>query len=193
MSAEIIIKALTPELVRAYLAFFDHTAFADNPKWQYCYCNFLHYNHSKGPPFKETKPQANRAMVEKRICSRAMHGHLAFDGDRAIGWCHAARRTTLPALDDEPDPERVAEQTGSIVCFVIATAYRRRGLATRLLNAACNGFRSDGLRYAEAYPRSGLAGDGENHFGPLTMYLSSGFTELRRDSDGTVVVRRTLD
>jgi len=191
MSAEIVVRALTPELVRDYLAFFDRTAFADNPKWQYCYCNFLHHDHSKSL-FKETKPEVNRAAVETRICARQMHGYLAFDGERAIGWCHAAARTTLPALGDEPDPEGVAAQTGSIVCFVIAAAYRRQGLATRLLDAACDGFRAQGMRYAEAYPRAGLSGDGENHFGPLAMYLRAGFAELRTDSDGTTVVRKAL-
>ena len=191
MTSDIVIKKLTPELVGAYLAFFDHTAFADNPKWQYCYCNFLHHDHATSK-FNETKPEVNRAAVKERICTRSMHGYLAFDGERAIGWCHAAARITLPALRDEPDPDGAADATGSIVCFVIAAAYRRRGLAGRLLDAACDGFRAQGLRYAEAYPRAGLTGEGENHFGPLAMYLKAGFAELRRDRDGTVVVRKEL-
>lgn len=192
MSSEIVIRALTPELVRDYLAFFDHTAFADNPKWQYCYCNFLHHDHTNGPPFKETAPEANRTAVEKRICTRQMHGYLAFDGERAIGWCHASPRATFPALADEPDPDGVAARTGSIVCFVIAKDYRRKGLARRLLETACTGFTAQGFEFAEAYPREGLSGDGENHFGPLSMYLHAGFAPLRTDSDGTTVVRRRL-
>jgi GNAT superfamily N-acetyltransferase len=187
---EITIHALTPERVRDYLAYFDHVAFVDHPEWQYCYCNFLHHDHSKSE-FKTTKPEVNRAAVEKRICARAMHGYLAYDGERAIGWCHAAPRPVIPALGDEPDPEGVAAQTGSIVCFVIAKDYRRKGLARRLLDAACEGFRAQGLVYAEAYPRAGLTGEGENHFGPLPMYLSAGFAPLRVEGE-TTVVRRAL-
>jgi len=187
----IVIRALTPALIESYLAFFDHVAFADHPKWQYCYCNFLHHDHALSP-FKETTAERNRAAVKDRICSRAMHGYLAFDGDDPIGWCHAAPRSTIPALSDEPDPENVAAQTGSIVCFVVAKAYRRKGLASRLLEAACNGFRAQGLTYAEAYPRAGLTGEGENHFGPLPMYLSAGIEPRRSDADGTTVVRKRL-
>lgn len=184
------IKTLSPALVRDYLSFFDHVAFADNPKWQYCYCNFLHFDHSQGR-FSETKPEANRAAVEKRICAGGMHGYLAFDGVKAIGWCQAAARVTIAALGDEPDPEGVAAQTGSIVCFVIAKAHRRQGLAGRLLEAACEGFRAQGLQFAEAYPRAGISDDGQNHYGPLTMYLKAGFAPLR-ESDGTTVVRKRL-
>ena len=190
-NSQIVIRPLAPELVKAYLSFFDDVAFADHPEWQFCYCNFLHHDHAAGP-FSETKAETNRAAVEKRICARAMRGYLAFDGERTIGWCHAAPRQTIPALKDEPDPEGVARQTGSIVCFVIAKAYRRQGLARRLLTAAVDGFRAQGLGYAEAYPRAGLTGDGENHFGPLPMYLSAGFETLRVDADGTTVVRKML-
>jgi GNAT superfamily N-acetyltransferase len=189
-AADIVIRPLTPELVGDYLAFFDHVAFADHPEWQFCYCNFLHHDHAQSK-FSATKADDNRAAVKQRICARAMHGHLAFDGERAIGWCQAAPRLVLPALRDEPDPEGVAAQTGSIVCFVIAKDYRRKGLARRLLNAACDGFRAQGLGYAEAYPRDGLTGDGENHFGPLAMYLGAGFERLRVDG-ATIVVRRKL-
>ncbi len=189
--ANITIHALTPERVSDYLSYFDKVAFADHPEWQYCYCNFLHHDHSQGR-FSEVPPEINRAAVEKRICARAMHGYLAYYGDRAIGWCHAAARPMIPALRDEPDPDNSATQTGSIVCFVITKAYRRQGLARRLLTAACDGFRSQGLRYAEAYPREGLTGEGENHFGPLPLYLSEGFMPLRTDKDGTTVVRKLL-
>lgn len=192
--SDISIRALTPENVGDYLAFFDHVAFADNPKWQYCYCNFLHYDQRQSIRFGDTKPEDNRAAAKARICSRAMHGYLAFDGERAIGWCQAAPRPTIPALSDEPDhPDGAAAQTGSIVCFVIAKDYRRKGLARRLLDAACDGFRAQGFRYAEGYPRAGLTNDGQNHYGPLSMYLAAGFSALRTDKDGTTVVRKRLD
>jgi len=186
----IIIRPLTPELVGTYLQFFDHVAFADNPKWQYCYCNFLFHNPAQGR-FGDTKPEANRAAVQQRICARTMHGFLAFDGAAPIGWCHAAPRPTIPALHDEPDPENVAAKTGSIVCFVIAKAYRRKGLARRLLDTACDGFRAQGLVYAEAYPRTAATGEGENHFGPFAMYLNAGFEPQRIDGE-TTVVRKAL-
>jgi ribosomal protein S18 acetylase RimI-like enzyme len=34
-----------------------------------------------------------------------------------------------------------AHEVGSIVCFVVASAYRKQGVATRLLDVACAEFR----------------------------------------------------
>lgn len=184
------IRALTPDLLPQFLTFFDCDAFADNPKWQYCYCNFLHHPPEQGP-FNKTAPEANRAAVSDRICARAMHGWMAFDAGRIVGWCQAAPRQSILLLRDEPDPDNAAAHTGSIVCFVIEKAHRRKGLARRLLEAACEGFRAQGLKFAEAYPRKSAEGEGQNHFGPLAMYLAAGFAEFRNDDD-TIIVRKAL-
>lgn len=121
-----------------------------------------------------------------------MHGYLAFDGSSPIGWCQAAPRRTIPALADAPDPDGRAATVGSIVCFVIAKSARRQGLARRLLTAACDGFRAQGLGIAEAYPKRDAKTDGENHFGPLSLYLNAGFAQVADDPDGSVVVRKAL-
>jgi GNAT superfamily N-acetyltransferase len=121
-----------------------------------------------------------------------MHGYLAFEDERPIAWVQAAPRTAIAALADEPDSDGTAAQVGSIVCFVVAKPHRGKGLAKLLLAAACDGFRSRGLKFAEAYPKRDAAGEAANHFGPLRMYLSFGFSRHREDADGTVVVRSVL-
>ena len=65
-------------------------------------------------------------------------------------------------------------------------------LADFLLEAACEGLRRQGLRIAEANPRTAAASAAENHLGPLALYLSAGFTVHREDDDGSVYVRRAL-
>lgn len=47
MSIEI--KALAPELLDDYLAFFDSVAFTDNPDWSGCYCCFYHHDPREAP------------------------------------------------------------------------------------------------------------------------------------------------
>jgi GNAT superfamily N-acetyltransferase len=37
---DIQVRALTPALLADYLAYFDNTAFSDNPEWAGCYCYF---------------------------------------------------------------------------------------------------------------------------------------------------------
>ena len=52
--------------------------------------------------------------------------------------------------------------------------------------------RDQGLRIAEANPSRDAASDAANHFGPLSLYLSSGFSVVKEQDDGLVVVRRSL-
>jgi len=83
------------------------------------------------------------------------------------------------------------ERVGSIVCFVIASSHRGQGVASHLLNAACNKFAQKGLEYAEAYPVKKPESAAYNFPGPLSMYLKAGFTE-HRDADWYLVVRKRL-
>ena len=119
-----------------------------------------------------------------------MQGYLAYSEDTPVGWCNAAPRALLHALDDEPTDD--AEKVGAIMCFLVEPSHRGRGVARQLLEAACNGLHMQGLSIAEANPRTGSASAAENHFGPLSMYLSAGFIVHREDDDGSVYVRRTL-
>ena len=185
----ITIKALSPALKEDFLRFFDGPAFSDNPKWSSCYCQCFYEDHSVVKWSKRTAPQ-NRALACQRIEGETMQGYLAYSEETPIGWCNAAPRALLHALDDEPTPD--SELIGAIVCFLIEPSHRGQGVARRLLEAACEGLREQGVRIAEANPRTAAASASENHFGPLSLYLSAGFTVHREDEDGSVYVRRAL-
>jgi GNAT superfamily N-acetyltransferase len=81
--------------------------------------------------------------------------------------CSPAR--VAHVLDAEPIPH--PEQVGTILCFVVAPRIRGQGVATALLNAACQHLTAQGLRFVEANPRTNAKGAAENHFGFLGMYL----------------------
>jgi GNAT superfamily N-acetyltransferase len=183
------IRALCPELQPDFLAFFDGTAFADNPKWSSCYCQCFYEDHSVVKWAERTAPQ-NRARACERIEGWLMQGYLACADGTPVGWCNAAPRRLLRALDDEPIPD--AEQVGAIVCFLVEPSQRGRGVARQLLDAACDGLRRQGLRFAEGNPRTESTSASQNHYGPLSMYLSAGFSVHREDEDGSVYVRRAL-
>lgn len=188
-TTSIVVKPLTPQLQQDFLRFFDGTAFSDNPKWSSCYCQCFYEDHSVVKWSERTATQ-NRAVACERIDRREMQGYLAYSGGRPIGWCNAAPRKLLRALQDEPTPD--AEHVGMIICFLVDPEHRGQGVARQLLEAACNGLRSQGLRVAEANPRTGTVSAAENHFGPLNLYLSAGFAIHREDVDGSVFVRRDL-
>lgn len=187
--AAIEIHPLSPARLADFMAFFDGEAFSDNPRWSSCYCQCFYEDHSRVAWAARTAAE-NRACASHRIARGEMRGLLAYCEGQVIGWCNAAPRRLLHALDAEPvvDEERV----GTILCFLVAPSSRGRGVATALLNAACEQLEAQGLDLAEANPRPNAQGTAENHFGPLTMYLAAGFTESRKDTDGSVWVTRHL-
>jgi ribosomal protein S18 acetylase RimI-like enzyme len=185
----LVIRRLEPDLEPDFLRFFEGPAFADNPKWKSCYCQFLYVDHARVQWSARSAAENKSAACERIACGR-MQGLLAYRGDTVVGWCNAAPRAMLDAFADEPDPD--ADRLGQITCFVVAKADRRTGVARALLDAACAMLRDQGFAIAEASPKRAAGSDAENHFGPLSLYLSAGFAVHREDSDGTVRVRRSL-
>ncbi|MEO8060759.1 MAG: GNAT family N-acetyltransferase [Burkholderiales bacterium] len=183
------IHRLAPNLRDDFLRFFEGSAFADNPKWKSCYCQFLYVDHSKVTWSARTSHE-NRASACERISCNRMQGLLAYVEGQVVGWCNAAPRSLLDSFVDEPDPD--TDHLGQITCFVVARSHRRTGVARGLLEAACDMLREQGLALAEANPSRVASTDAENHFGPLSLYLSAGFTVVREREDGLSVVRRRL-
>ena len=185
-SKEYVVRELSPELLDDYLRFFDKDAFADNPKWASCYCYFPHAPHETENWHDRTLEQ-NRTAVSRLIERGEMHGYLAFQDGKAVAWCNAAPRLRVTIVDEEADAARV----GSINCFVVAKAHRGQGVATRLLSAACAGFKQQGFEFAEAYPRKDAQDEASQHFGPLQMFLAAGFQPFR-ETDTNLVLRKKL-
>ena len=117
-----------------------------------------------------------------------LRGYLAYAGPKPIGWCNANLHVDYTTLDGAA-PERT--RTGAIVCFVVAKPHRHQGVARRLLDAACAGFREQGIPVVEAYARHDTQDEAANHHGPLSMYLAAGFQPVREEGR-LVLVRRSF-
>jgi GNAT superfamily N-acetyltransferase len=184
------IHALTPERRADYLDFFDRRAFTDNPKWASCYCHYPHADHHR-IEWARRSGADNRAAVDARIAAARMSGWLAYAGGQAIGWCNAGPRSAAVGLVDTPDP--LADRIASIACFVIAPAWRGRGVARALLAAACDGLAARGFEWVEAYPlRDERASPAAQHLGPLALYRAAGFDTIGAGDGRTVTVRKRL-
>ena len=85
---ELVVKELTPSLRDDFLLFSDSVAFADNPDWSDCYCSLYHFAN-KGKA--ESRRQASSHIEEERI-----HGFLAYDNGKPVGWCNAAPEPATP-------------------------------------------------------------------------------------------------
>jgi ribosomal protein S18 acetylase RimI-like enzyme len=189
LAARIDVRPLTPAMRQQYVDYFEGPAFCDNPVWARCYC--LSYHLGEDLETSESRSAAsNRAQRSAQIDRGEASGVLAFADERIVGWCNASPRATLPLLDryfptDDP------ENTGSIVCYVIAPRYRGQGIARKLLDGAEKMLRDRGLRWIEAYPPKGARTDAGSYHGKLSMYLDAGFEQVS-ENDRYVTVRKAL-
>lgn len=198
-AGSIQVRPLTPELAQDYLSFFDHRngpAFADNPEWAKCYCQF--YHTPKAIDWAARSGADNRAAMAARIASGEMEGFLAYVEETVVGWLNAQPRNKLPHCFDRmrlaPTPIDVPDfKAAQVVCFVIHPQWRRRGVARALLEGACAALARRGIATIEAYPfKAGDSKDATDHYhGPLRLFIEAGFGIVGDDANMTVV-RKTL-
>lgn len=187
----IITKPLSPELLGDFLSFFDDIAFVDNHDWGGCYCLFNQYSGAEGEWMGRAAAQ-NRSDVIALIRAGKMKGYLAYIDGNVAGWCNANDRsayTTVPQADAMEG--RQARKCCSIVCFIVAPAFRRKGVSRELLRRVCTDSAALGYDFVEAYPRGEAETCAQNYHGHLNLYLSEGFS-ICRQIGGISVVRKTL-
>jgi GNAT superfamily N-acetyltransferase len=100
-----------------------------------------------------------QALAQRRKTMRRLLAHptppglLAYVGKQVAGWCglgprsemeRLVRSRTIPLVDDRP--------VWSVVCFLVRTGYRRKGVAQALLQGAIDCAREHGAPALEAYP-----------------------------------------
>lgn len=187
---ELRIKSLSPETLEDFLYFFDNLAFTDNPHWSSCYCYCYHADCSNEEWQSRTGEQ-NRQSSSQLILEDKMHGFLAYDEDKPVAWCHADLKDNIAGLQGLGEASTDYEKIGAIVCFIVAPAYRRNGIATQLLQHVCEDFKAKGYSSIEAAPKSEGSKDSENYHGPLAMYMKSGFEKVS-EMQGLTIVRKNL-
>jgi ribosomal protein S18 acetylase RimI-like enzyme len=150
-------------------------------------------------PWKEFDGGMNRLAMRARIETGEMEGFLAYDGDQVAGWMNAQpyhKLTFACARMRIPEPPLPVprHEAAAIVCFVVAPAHRRRGIARMLLDAGVANFAQRGIRLIDAFPWNVDAGDdkpADFYHGSASMFAAAGFTRLAAHENVTVV-RKTL-
>ncbi len=205
---KITLEELRPQLFEDYFRFFDEVYRDDswlntrsNPWWGICYCGI--YDDSRTEQARNTAPDAaakNRAMRSSTIQSGMAHGLLAYLDGKVVGWCNAGPRSSYQNLGHLVSADGFSERAGSILCFVVASPCRGKGVATALLNAVCEKFRRDGLTIAEGYPRTlppnannpyNTPPEHQNYRGSLGMFLKAGFT-VHQQLERHAIVRKDV-
>jgi len=181
---EIEVVELAPDRIGDYFSLFD-AAFRDNAEWAGCYCAF--HDSPPGVPFDAVANAAqHRCEREERIRSGTATGLLAYADGSVVGWCNVGPRSRIANLrfaqvavaDPDDDP-------AVIMCYVIDPAWRGRGVAGALTRSAVEAARRWGSPWLEGYPV--VAPDDPDepfteafYTGPLSVFLTAGFTVARR-------------
>lgn len=195
------IERLTPARRDDYLAFFDHEhgpAFADNPEWAKCYCHF--YEVPTALTWPDFDGNANRMAMDARIATGEMEGFLAYDGVEVTGWINAQpysklRHACARMRIGQPPIDVPLFNAAAIVCFVVAPARRRQGIATALLDGALHSFSLRGFAIVDAFPWNTEPGNDaatDHYHGTTAMFARAGFTPLFTHENVTVM-RKRLD
>ena len=193
------IKRLTVGLLNDWLDYFDNTAFSDDDDWPGCYCMHFHWNEELNnnndwnntleQVYRKTGKADNRERAIQLIKNGTMHGYLAYCEGKVVGWCNANDKkkynTVLNSFFDEADDNIKIK---SIVCFCIAPEMRRKGIAKKLLEKACEDALEEGYAYIEAYPYNKKY-DNDFH-GTLGMYEKMGFLRTGQQMDDCIVIRK---
>ena len=106
-------------------------------------------------------------------------GFVAYLDDEPVGWVGIGVRTALPRLlNSRTIPKLDDEPVWVIGCFRIRPGFRRRGVATALLDGVVEAARAAGAPSVEAYPidPGGRRVEvGAGYVGIASMFDSAGF------------------
>jgi ribosomal protein S18 acetylase RimI-like enzyme len=160
-----------------------------------CWCMAYRRSGELKLPAGMSRSAANRAELKALVDSGKTPGLVAYDGGVPVGWVAVGPREDYAKLQRSPVMKPVDDTpVWSIVCFVVPSEYRRRGVAHAMLRAAIAYAREQGATLIEAYPvdKRGTLSDDTLWFGTKSMYDRAGFKEVARRKPARPVVRRKL-
>ena len=125
-------------------------------------------------------PANKRAEFEATVRRGTPVGLLAYAGDEPVAWCSIAPRDTYGGtmrLGGGTYPPGTS--VWAIVCFFAQPEQRGRGIATRLLDAACRDAAAAGADVVEGYPVDPDSPSFQ-YMGRRKTFLEAGFEEIGR-------------
>ena len=108
--------------------------------------------------------------------------------DKVVGWCNANDKQAY-GCDVWLDESDAGRKIKSIVCFNIAPAMRRQGIASMLLKKVCDDAKAENYDYVEVYPFNCPDGESRDYHGPFGMYEKQGFV-VHKKLEHTSVCRK---
>jgi GNAT superfamily N-acetyltransferase len=152
-----------------------------------CWCQFW---HQRGKDYTAGFDGGNRRRLEEQIRSGGEPGLLAYDDERAVGWCRIGPREMFERLEASRTLARTDDvPVWSLVCFYVHPTAKRRGVATALLDAAVVHASANGATTVEAYAARPGHPNIDAYTGYLRMFLAAGFEPVGSGGRRTIVRR----
>ena len=165
-----------------------------------CWCQYWRVSASEYG--RASRDQLPKRLAERQNALRSQlerstpPGMIAYIDDKILGWCgigprsemeRLVRSRTIPVVDQRP--------VWAIVCFLVRTGYRRRGVARALLQGVIECACSHGVPALEAYPVD-PGGKRLNtsfaYVGTLSMFEKAGFRRVMETSARSAGLPRWL-
>jgi GNAT superfamily N-acetyltransferase len=129
------------------------------------------------------------------VNSGVVPGLVGYVDGQPAGWVSLGPREDYLKLRRSRVMKPVDDaEVWSVICFYVAKPWRGLGLQHRLLAAALDHARLNGVRVVESYPvdKEERSHDDFMFFGSRSLYEKAGFREVVRRSPTRVVMRRGL-
>jgi hypothetical protein len=178
------IQPLTPDLWPAL-----EDLFGEKGACSGCWCMYWRI----GAAYRNRPAELNRKDFRQIVKNGPPPGLLAFDGDRAVGWCQLTPRAALPWLDRSWRLRRVDDApVWSISCFYIRIGYRRRGITAALIAASVEAARKARAPAVEAYPLDAELTPSASGTGFSSTFARAGFKIVARHTPPRPIMRYDL-
>lgn len=194
----ITIKPLTPELSDDYFDFFENRAFTDDSPFR-CYCQMHQMTKQQEKAAYESADRSDMGRISRQVSatqidSGVLRGYLAFVDGMAIGWCNANDRASFPteSCTGARFHAPVENKEKALICFEIAPEYRKKGVATALLQRVIDDAIAEGYLAVAAFP---VVRDERYEWdcrGPAHMYEKFGFVKVVEQENNVIVMRKAL-
>jgi GNAT superfamily N-acetyltransferase len=156
-----------------------------------CWCMYWRI----GSEYHKRPRDKNRIALRRIVKHGPPPGLLAFDGERAVGWCQLTPRADLPWLDRTRALDRVDDApVWCVSCFYVRRGYRRRGVMSALIAAAVKAARRANAPALEAYPVETARPDSTSNVftGAASAFRRAGFRTVARRLPSRPIMRHDL-
>ena len=156
-----------------------------------CWCMYWRI----GSEYHQRAREKNRSAFRSIVKHGPPPGLLAFDGERAVGWCQLTPRDDLPWLEKARFFERIDNvPVWSISCFYIRRGYRKQGVMSALIAEAVKAAKRAKAPALEAYPvDTEQAESTSNVFtGTVATFARAGFKSVACHIPSRPIMRHDL-